>query len=52
MLHTKFQGNRSSGSEKKIFYPFLPLMGMALILVIDKYINYLSPFARRLGHEI
>ena len=28
MLHTKFHGNRPSGSREKIFERFLPYMGM------------------------
>ena len=34
MLHTKFRGNRSADSEKKIFKGFLPYIGMAAILVM------------------
>ena len=34
MLHTKFRGNQTAGSEKKIFKGFLPYMGMAAILVM------------------
>ena len=29
MLHTKFQGHRSSGSGEEDFLRFLPYMGMA-----------------------
>ena len=34
MLHTKFQGHRSIGSEEEDFLRFLPYMGMAAILVM------------------
>ena len=34
MLHTKFQGNRPSGSGEEDFLRFLPYMGMAAILVM------------------
>ena len=34
MLHTKFQGHRSSGSGEEDFLRFLPYMGMAAILVM------------------
>ena len=33
MLHTKFQGHRSIGSEEEDFLRFLPYIGMAAILV-------------------
>ena len=49
MQHTKFQGNRSSGSEEEEFLRFLPHMDMAAILVINlDQIYCLSPFAWRL----
>ena len=34
MLHTKFRGNRSSGSGEEDFERFLPYMGVVAILVI------------------
>ena len=34
MLHTKFQGHRSIGSEEEDFLSFLPYMGMAAMLVM------------------
>ena len=34
MLHTKFRGNRPSGSCKKSFDGFLPNKGMVAILVM------------------
>ena len=34
MLHTKFQGHRSTGSGEEDFYWFLPYMGMVAILVM------------------
>ena len=34
MLHTKFQGHRSSGSGEEDFLRFLPYMGMAAMLVM------------------
>ena len=34
MLHTKFQGNRPSGSGEEDFLKFLPYMGVAAILVM------------------
>ena len=34
MLHTKFQGHRSSGSGEEDFIRFLPYMGMAAMLVM------------------
>ena len=34
MLHTKFQGNRPSGSEEEHFLRFLPDMGMVAILAM------------------
>ena len=34
MLHTKFQGNRPSGSGEEDFFRFLPYIGVAAILVI------------------
>ena len=34
MLHTKFRGKRSAGSEEKIFKGFLPYMGMEAIFVM------------------
>ena len=34
MLHTKFQGHRSVGSEEEDFLRFLSYMGMAAILVM------------------
>ena len=33
MLHTKFRGNRQTGSGEEDFEGFLPYMGMAAILV-------------------
>ena len=35
MLHTKFQGHRSSGSEEEDFLRFLPYIGMAAMLWTD-----------------
>ena len=35
MLHTKFRGNRPTGSGKEDFLRFLLYMGMAAILVIS-----------------
>ena len=34
MLHTKFQGNRSIGSEEEDFEGFLPYIGMVANLVM------------------
>ena len=34
MLHTKFRGNRPTGSGEEDFEWFLPYMGMAAILVM------------------
>ena len=34
MLHTKFQGHWSIGSEEEDFLRFLPYMGMAAMLVM------------------
>ena len=34
MLHTKFQGHRSTDSEEKDILRFLPYMGMAAMLVM------------------
>ena len=34
MLHTKFLGNRPTGSGEEDFEGFLPYMGMAAILVM------------------
>ena len=49
MLHAKFQDHRTSGSGED-FLRFLPYMGMAAILVLTWtiYINFRSPFPRRL----
>ena len=48
MLHAKFQDHRTSGSGEEDFLRFLPYMGMAAILVWTIYINFRSPFPRRL----
>ena len=34
MLHTKFRGNRSTGSREEDFEGFVPYMGMVAILVM------------------
>ena len=34
MLHTKFRGNRSTGSEEEDFERFLPYIGVAAILIM------------------
>ena len=34
MLHTKFRGNRPTGSIEEDFEGFLPYMGVAAILVM------------------
>ena len=34
MLHTKFRGNRSTGSGEEDFEGFLPYIGMVAILVM------------------
>ena len=34
MLHTKFRGNRPTGSGEEDFLRFLPYMGMTAILVM------------------
>ena len=34
MLHTKFRGDRATGTGKKIFEGFLLYMGIAAILVM------------------
>ena len=39
MLHTKFQGNRPSGSKEDDSLRFLPYMGMAAILVMRPGLN-------------
>ena len=48
MLHAKFQDHRTSGSGEEDFLRFLPYMGMAAIFVMIIYINFRSPFPKRL----
>ena len=51
MLHAKIQDHRTSGSGEEDFYRFLPYMGMAGHLghvTWTIYINFRSPFPRRL----
>ena len=36
MLHTKFRGNRSTGSGEEVFFRFLPYMGVVAILVMPR----------------
>ena len=46
MLHTKFRGNRSTGSGDLIFEGFLVYMGVAAMLVMWPRLSF--PYPRRL----
>ena len=51
MLHTKFRGNRSTGSGKEDFLGFLPYMGVAAILVMKpgcRQQTFVFPYQMRL----
>ena len=53
MIHTKFHGHRSFGSEEEDFLNFLPYMGMAAMLVSDPaHLYKLSyTFSHKLSHD-
>ena len=54
MLHTKFQGHGSIGSEEQDFLRFLPNMGMAAMLVMwpNSLYKFSFLFSLKLSYEL